>query len=795
MPFQLEAWGAYADGDSGLVHVPTGAGKTYAATLAPLFAGHSLVYIAPLRAMARDIERALRLAVEENALCATVAARTGDASTAERARQRRQPPTVLITTPESLSLVLTQADARERFATLGAVVVDEWHELIDSKRGTQVELALARLRGFSPGLRTWALSATLGNPQEAAVAACGTGSSPRVITAELPRPVVIEALLPGDVDLPFAGHLGVVMADRLVAALDPAHPTLVFCNTRFQCERWFQEIVVRRPEWFEVMALHHGSVDRSERARVEAGLKSGAVRIVVCTASLDLGVDLAPVERVVQVGSPKGIARMIQRAGRSGHRPGETARLLAVPTHALQLVEIAAVREALRRGSVEPRSPLQKPIDVLAQHLVTCALGGGFTRDAMLAEVRGAYSYASISDEEFDQAVALVAEGGTALRAYPSFRKVARDGDRWTVTDEAIAKQHRASVGTIVGDAVVRLRAVGLGDLGTIDEYFVARLSKGERFVFAGKTLEFMMLRDMTAYARISPRRSGNTPHWPGTKLPISGSLGEAVRQVLGDVRLARLPVRVAGVRGARRRIAAHAELAAAVGIFDLQSTLSRLPSPGALLAEACAGDDGHHLFLYPFEGRRVHEGLAALLALRIGRVFSATFQLSVNDYGLELIAPEPLPWGELLVPAIFSRRNLVEDILESVNLSELMRRRFREVARVAGLVHPGRPGQPKPMRQVHASASLLFDVLQRHEPGSPLLGQARREVLEQSFEQDRLAAVLDRLAAGSVELVEVRHPTPLAFPLLLERFATDSSSSESLQARVERIQAAWTSA
>ncbi|MFZ5482558.1 MAG: ligase-associated DNA damage response DEXH box helicase [Myxococcota bacterium] len=778
LPFQAEAWAAYARGESGLVHVPTGAGKTYAATLGPLAEiagrGGMLLYVSPLRAMARDIETALRAPVEACGLAVKVDSRTGDTSSAARARQRRTPPEVLVTTPESLSVLLTEPDAPARFAEVRAVVVDEWHELVDGKRGTQVELALARLRTFSPGLRTWALTATLSNVDEAARAAVGVGVEPTIVRAELPRPVEIETLLPPSVeDLPWAGHMGLGLAGALADRLDPASPTLVFCNTRAQAEIWFQKLASLRPEWVDRMGLHHGSVDAEERERVELGIKHGALGIVVCTSSLDLGVDLAPVERVVQIGSPKGIARLVQRAGRAGHRPGATCHVLCVPTHALQLVEIAAAREALARGEVEPRTPMRKPLDVLAQHLVTCAMGGGFDEDGLFAEVRRAWSYRDLTREEFEWALALVRDGGRTLAAYPDFHKVRVVEGRYGVPDARIARMHRASIGTITSEGVVQLRVAGHGNVGTIDEGFVARLRPGQRFAFAGRALEFVGMRDLVAQARPAKKNTTHTAHWPGARLPITGSLGAAVRRTLDDVRAGRV---------------GSAEIAAALPILAAQAEISRVPSTGRVLAETCDTSEGHHLFLYPFEGRRVHDGLAALLALRMARIQPATFTMIANDYGMEFLCPAPFPWAEALTPALFREEGLYDDVLASVDMSELARRRFRDVARVAGLVNPGHPGQPRTGKQIHASASLLYDVFRRYDPDNLLLTQARREVIEQQFEQDRLLAALARLRQAPVECVPTARPSPFAMPLLMDRLSHDSASTETPEARLARL-------
>ncbi|RKG73262.1 ligase-associated DNA damage response DEXH box helicase [Corallococcus exercitus] len=785
--FQEEAWAAYARGDSGLIHVPTGAGKTYAAYIGPLAdaaerneKGLQILYLTPLRAVSRDVEQALReplLALDADL---EVESRTGDTSSSVRQRQRERLPQVLITTPESLSLLLTQEQAAENFASLRAVIVDEWHELLASKRGTQVELALARLRHFAPGLRTWALSATLANLEEAARTVVGTDRKPTLVSAELQRPVDVETLLPAEVDsFPWSGHLGFSMLPRVAEWLDPTQSTLLFTNTRSQAERWFEGLRFLRPEWEHLLALHHGSIDREERERVEGGLKDGSLRLVVCTSSLDLGVDFGPVERVIQIGSPKGIGRTLQRAGRSAHRPGATCRILFVPTHALELVEMAAARDAIASREVEPRTPLSKPLDVLAQHLVTCALGGGFTREALRDEVRTATSYASLTDEEFDWALTLVREGGPTLRAYPEFRRVVEVDGRFRVPDVRLARLHRLNIGTITSDASVQLRYWSGGNLGTVEESYVSRLKPGDTFLFAGRRLEFSRFKDMTAYVKPAKAKATQTPRWGGSRLPLSTSLAAAMRRTL---------------EAARQGDVTRDEIAAAWPILDAQARLSRIPGDNSCLAETCRTRDGHHLFLYPFEGRLVHEGLAALLALRLTRLQKATFSLSVNDYGLELLTPTPFPFDEALRPALFTRERLVEDILESVNLSELARRQFRDIARVAGLVMPGLPGARKSTRQVQASSALLYDVFVKYDPDNLLLRQARREVLEHQFEQGRLARTLERLEANPVEVVHVHRPSPLAFPLVVERISA-SVSNESLLDRVERLKERWSQA
>ncbi|MFM7133118.1 MAG: ligase-associated DNA damage response DEXH box helicase, partial [Planctomycetota bacterium] len=696
--FQREAWERFAHGESGLIHVPTGSGKTFAAYLGPLESlvrapadGLAVLYVTPLRAVARDIELALRQPVEALGLGATVGARTGDTGSAERARQRERLPNVLVTTPESLTLLLANDRAAELLGGVRAVVVDEWHELLASKRGVQVELALARLRRLAPALRTWGLSATLRNTDEAARVLCGEGRPAAVVHAAIPREIAVAGLLPDSADrFPWAGHLGLTMLKPLIAWLDPAKPTLVFTNTRSQAERWFAAILWERPEWRDLLALHHGSIERERREEVEEGIKSGRLRIVVATSSLDLSVDFSPVERVVQVGSPKGIARLVQRAGRSGHRPGERCEVLCVPTHALELVEIAAARRAIEAGEIEERHGWREPLDCLVQHLVTCALGGGFRADELFEEVRGVASFSGLSRADFDWCIELAERGGRTLARYPQHHRIARGDDGvFRIATAKAAQLHRLNVGTISADATISVALVGGRRLGSIEESFVARLNPGEAFLFAGDIVELVRVRDMTAWVRRT-KRADATPRWSGSRFPLSTALSASVRRSLDE---------------ARRGVFAGPEMALARPVLETQMRLSALPAPGETLVELLATDDGHHCFLYPFEGRLVHEGLAVLLALRLARVRPTTFGISINDYGIELLAPEPFPFREHLGPALFSTDGLAKDLVEAVNLGELSRRQFRDIARVAGLVFSKYPGAERSGRQVQAGA------------------------------------------------------------------------------------------
>lgn len=791
--FQEEAWRKFRDGRDGLIQVPTGAGKTFGAYLGPLSAlideeraagdglssrGLRILYVTPLRAVSRDIELALQSPIEEMGLPLRVESRTGDTKQSVRAKQKLRLPEVLITTPESLCLLLTRENAREQFQGLIAVIVDEWHELLTSKRGTQVELCLSRIRNFAPAARTWGLSATLPNLEDAARVLAGSNEPvPAIVRGTVAREVTVEALLPREGQrLPWAGFMGLTMLSRVIETIDPAKSTLIFTNTRAQSELWYQAILHAKPEWSGHMALHHGSIDKRDRERAEAGLKDGSIRLAVATSSLDLGVDFSPVERVIQIGSVKGVARLLQRAGRASHRPGAPCHITCVPTHALELIELDAAKRALLEGRIEARSPVRKPLDVLSQHMVTCALGGGFVPDEFYEEVRSAWSYRELSREEFDWALDLVCRGGETLRAYPHYHKVHMVDGRATVPDKRIAHLHRLNVGTIVGEAIVDLCLVGGRRLGSIEEYFVANLRPGDKIFFSGRLLSFVGLRDMVAYVKRSAGKTSRTPHWAGTKLPISESLGESVRLTLEH---------------AQEGLLDSVELRAAAGLIRAQSHLSAIPRADEVLIESVETNEGYHLFVYPFDGRLVHAGIAALCALRLARRTPATFTISANDYGFELLSPTPIEVGEADAPTLFSMERILEDTVDSVNMAELAKLQFREVARVSGLVTQTYPGAKKSGRQTQANAGLLYDVLREFDPGNLLLHQARREVLEKQFEETRLARVLRRLQGSRIRIVKTEMPTPLALPLIVERVA-GQMSTEPLLARIERMQIEW---
>lgn len=775
--FQRAVWAAMAAGDSGLLHATTGSGKTYAVWFGALARaaprrGLQVLWLTPMRALAADTTRALQAAAPPGW---DIAQRTGDTGSAERARQDRRLPETLVTTPESLSLLLTRDSARAELAGVQTVIVDEWHELIGSKRGVQLQLALARLKRWNPQLAVWGLSATIGNLNEAMATLVGHDNG-RLVQGRIEKCLVVDTLLPHEPGrFSWGGHLGSQMLQPVLDEIESSSTTLVFTNVRSQAEIWYRLILDARPDWAGLVALHHGSLDRSVRDWVEAGLKDGRLKAVVATSSLDLGVDFLPVERVLQIGSAKGVARLLQRAGRSGHAPGRASRVTLVPTNTLELVEAAAARRAALAGRVESRCTPDKPLDVLVQHLVTVALGGGFEAGALYDEVRAAPAYRDLTRAEFDWALAFVERGGDSLGAYPEYHRVQCVDGVWRVVDRGIARRHRLQVGTIVADATMQVRWLSGGTIGSVEEGFIARLKPGDVFVFAGRLLEYVRTQDLAAYVRKATKPKGLVPAWNGSRMPLSSELADAVQALLDEV--------AAGDFG-------EPELEAARPMLEAQRRLSRLPQRGRLLVERLRTREGWHLFLYPFAGRNVHVGLAQLLAWRLAQARPNTFSLCVNDYGLEILAAEALDLAALEDKRLFTTDTLLADVLASLNSGELAQRRFREIARIAGLVFGGYPGAPKSLRQLQASSALFWGVFRRYDAGNRLLQQAEREVLAQELEIGRLATTLQQMNTLDLEIVELKAASPFALPLLVERLR-ERLSTEQMKDRLERLLAA----
>jgi ATP-dependent Lhr-like helicase len=775
--FQRECWAAYAAGESGLIHAPTGAGKTLAAWIAALLQAEGeseplrVVWLTPMRALAADTAAGLQQASDALHAGWNVELRTGDTGSAARARQRKRLPQALVTTPESLSLLLSYADLMPQFASLQAVIVDEWHELLGSKRGVQTELCLSRLRALSPRLRSWGLSATLGNLDEAARVLVGPRRPARIVAGIAPKQTVIETLIPATIQrFAWAGHLGLPALPQVLNAIDNARSSLIFTNTRSQAERWFEALSTAKPDW--PMALHHGSLDAALRREVEAALKAGELRAVVATSSLDLGVDFTPVDQVIQIGGPKGVARLLQRAGRSGHQPGAISRIVCVPTMALELAEFAAARRAAAAGLIEARRPLRNSLDVLAQHVVTLALTGHVSAPQLRSEIAATHAYENLSDAEWNWVLDFVMRGGSALQAYPQYHKVIERDGLLHVDDATLARRHRMAVGTIVADTMMRVGYLRGGSLGSVEESFISRLKPGDGFFFAGRRVSLLKVRDMTAYVKPG---SGSSviPRWMGGRMPLSSELAGSLTALLSQAGDAREP-----------------EMQALAPLLELQQRWSQLPAPGTLLIERATSREGQHWFVYPMAGRHVHEGLSALLAYRLAQRAPLTCSFSVNDYGFELLAKKLPALSAEEFSMLLSSEHLHTDLPASINASEMARRRFREIARIAGLVFEGYPGggARKTARQIQASSGLIYDVLARYDPDNRLTQQALSEALEQQLDYARLRETLQQLQASRLVIVDVERFTPLAFPLWADRLNQHRVSSEGVHERIERM-------
>jgi ATP-dependent helicase Lhr and Lhr-like helicase len=791
--FQQETWEAIHRAESGLVNAPTGCGKTYSVFLGAVIRfinqypdtyttrtnnGLQLLWITPLRALAKDIARAMEEALTALGLPWRVANRNGDTPTAERQQQKRRIPEILLITPESLHLLLAQKEYPRFFSTVEVIAIDEWHELIGSKRGVQVELALSRIvhllrKTYQRTVKVWGISATIGNLEEAkAVLLAPLRTSGAIIRAKLNKKIAIKAIFPDEIErYPWAGHLGIKLADKVLPVINQYTTTLMFINTRGMSETWYQTLLQTAPDLAGAIALHHGSIDQELRLWVEDALHTERLKVVVCTASLDLGVDFRPVQNVIQVGSPKGVSRFLQRAGRSGHQPDAVSNIYFLPTHTLELVEVAALKAAIAEGKIEDRTPRLLCYDVLLQYLCTIAIGEGFVPEDIYPEVKSTYCFSELTPEEWQQLLSFLVSGGNALQEYDDFRKVEVVNGRYKVPGRRIAMRHRMHIGTIVSDTMLKVRFMSGGYVGVIEEYFISRLQPGDVFTLAGRNLEFVMIKEMTAIVRKSSAKKAIVPSWNGGRMPLSANLGAYLRRQLDIATTSKEP-----------------ELVALQPLFQLQQQLSHLPAANELLIEHIETKDGFHLFVYPFEGRLVHEALAALLAYRLSRITPITFSIAMNDYGFELLSDQPIPVDDTNVYELFSEDQLYDDITRSVNSTEMARRKFRDIAVIGGLVFQGYPGERKKPRHLQASASLLFNVFSEYDTHNLLLRQAYNEVMEQQMEEARLRNMIRRIGKGKIVITFPQQLTPFCFPIKVDSMMREQLSSERLEDRVKKM-------
>ncbi|TAE79512.1 MAG: ligase-associated DNA damage response DEXH box helicase [Bacteroidetes bacterium] len=780
--FQQECWEAYLAGKSGLLNAPTGSGKTFALALPILLSGVKTkspkgvkaIWISPIKALSKDLASAIEEPLTYLNTGWKIATRTGDTETKERQAQKKSPPDFLITTPESLHLMLAQKDVSDFFKQLEVVVVDEWHELLGNKRGVQMELALSRLRGINPKLKIWGISATIGNLEEAKQVLLGSTADEGVlIKAAINKQIEVVSILPDEVEkYPWGGHLGIKLIHKIIPLIEQATTSLIFTNTRSQTEIWYQQLIHYAPQLAGAIAMHHGSLSGETRAWVEDALHRGSLKAVVCTSSLDLGVDFRPVDQVIQIGGPKGVARFLQRAGRSGHQPNATSRIYFLPTHALELMEASALRKAIQAELIESKPPVIRAFDVLCQYLVTLAIGEGFDAEKIGNEVLQTHCFNSMSADEWNWVLQFIKAGGDSLQAYDEFKKVEVVNNLHAVTNKKIAMMHRLSIGTIVSDQIMQVKYLSGGNLGTIEEYFISRLNIGDVFWFAGRSLELVQLKDMTALVRKSTAKKALIPSWAGGRMPLSSRLSEQLRL---------------GLTNYIEHGALDVEFQAIEEILEQQKASSILPDAHTLLIEKLTSKDGYHVFIYPFEGRFVHEGLASLVGYRISKIVPISFSIAFNDYGFELLSDQPIPIEEALGDDLFTDDDLFADMLYGINAMEMAKRKFRDIAHISGLVFGGYPGKAVKSRHLQASSAMFFKVFMDNEPNNLLLKQAYEEVMFDQLEEVRLRNALKRIGNQRIEVIELQQASPFAFPILVERLR-EKMTTEQLEERIKKM-------
>jgi ATP-dependent Lhr-like helicase len=733
--------------------------------------------------------------------------------------------------------MLAQKEYPKTFKNLHVVVTDEWHELLGTKRGVQLELGLSRLKALrslrseygsqqlvdnsqwsidnsqqvvdngqlqnSPkssvdtkqetlkvttkaadyglstmdSLKIWGISATIGNLEEAAEVLLGPqfpADKKTLVRANITKKLEIKSIIPENVEkYSWSGHIGLKLLPQVMEIVAKSKTTLIFTNTRAQSEIWYHAILDNYPEYAGVMAMHHGSLDNQLRAWVEEALHAAILKLVVCTSSLDLGVDFRPVDTVIQIGSPKGVARFMQRAGRSGHHPGATSKAYFVPTHSLELLEGAALKYGIAHEIFESRDPILLAYDVLIQYLVTLAVSDGFRSEETYQQIISTFAYADLTRNEFHDMLQFITRGGKSLSAYDEFLKVEIEDGLFKVNDKRVAMRHRLSMGTITGDINVRVKFQSGGSLGTVEEGFISKLKAGDVFWFAGRSLEFIRFKDMTAIVKKSNKKKGQIASWVGSRMPLSSQLSAVFREKLDEVALG---------------VEEDEEVKALRPLFDRQISQSHLPFKTQFLIEQLESRDGFHYFFYPFEGRLVHEGLASLFAYRLTKLKSASFSIAMNDYGFELLTDEAMPLEQSIADGLFSDKNLLDDIQLSLNANEMARRRFRDIAHIAGLVFTGFPGKPMKNKHLQSSTSLLFDVFNEYEKDNLLVRQAYNEALAFQLEEFRLRAALQRIQQQEIIIKTTDGPSPFAFPVMVDRLSREKLSTETIEERVAKM-------
>ncbi|MET6991213.1 ligase-associated DNA damage response DEXH box helicase [Sediminicola arcticus] len=793
--FQKDTWRAFLQGKHGLLNAPTGSGKTYALWFPIILnyiknnpdyktnhkSGLKAIWITPLRALSQEILQSAERVSKDLGTNFTIGIRSGDTTNKERVQQKKNMPDLLITTPESLQLLLASKGYDTMFKNCSAIVVDEWHELLGTKRGVQMELALSRLRTVSKNIRIWGISATIGNLEQAKEVLLGTNKEIQgnsvLIKAKLNKKITVKSIIPKTMEtFPWRGHLGLHLLEEVVPIINASKTTLLFTNTRSQCEIWFQKILQLHPEYAGEIAMHHGSINKETRLWVEQAIRNESLKAVVCTSSLDLGVDFAPVETVIQIGGPKGVARFLQRAGRSGHRPGEESVIYFLPTHAMELIEASALQRAVKDQVVEDRLPYLNSYDVLVQYLTTLAVSDGFFADKIYKEIRETFCFHAISKDQWQWLLNFIVLGSQSLQSYDEYKKVEIEDDgRFKVNSRGVAMRHRFQIGTIVGDANLIVRYQKGGYIGSIEEFFISKLTQGDVFTFAGRNLEFIRIKDMQVHVRNSSKKTNKVPSWMGGRMGFSAQMSELLREELYGANLPTSQL--------------SKEMRALDGIFERQKMESIVPKPDEFLIETFKTRDGYHHIFYPFEGRFVHEAMGSLLAYRISLLTPVTFSIAFNDYGFELLSDQQIDMQQVMDNNLFSAEFLLDDLRKSLNSTEMARRKFRDIAVISGMVFTGYPDKGIKMKHLQSSSQLLFDVFRDYEADNLLFQQAFTETFEHQLEEGRLRLALERIEEQKVVWKDCKKPTPFSFPIITDRLR-EKLSSEKLADRIKKMTA-----
>ncbi|MDO3423634.1 ligase-associated DNA damage response DEXH box helicase [Chryseobacterium sp. APV1] len=781
--FQVDTWQKFENGYSGMVIAPTGFGKTFSVFLALLthFLNHpekygkglKMIWITPLRSLSKDIAKAMQEAIDEIGLDWTVGVRNGDTDPKVRQQQVKNMPEILVVTPESLHLLLGQKNHERFFKELKTIVVDEWHELLGSKRGVMVELGISQLTKYAPKMKIWGITATIGNLDEAMDVLIPYDIKKTKITAKEQKKIDILPVFPDEVEiLPWAGHLGAKLADKIVPIILESKSTIVFTNTRSQSEMWYQLLLEAYPDFAGQIAIHHSSIDAHLRIWIEENLSSGKLKAVVSTSSLDLGIDFKPVDTVIQIGSAKGVARFLQRAGRSGHSPFETSKIYCVPTHSLELIEVAALKEAVKQKVIEPRDPQVLCFDVLVQFLMTLAVGDGFYPQELYERIKKVYAFQEMTDEEWKSILDFLTIGGSVLKSYEEFHKIVIQEDGlYKVTSRKIAMLHRMNMGVIVSDAMLKVKFISGGYIGMVEEYFISKLKKDEKFILAGRVLEVAIIKDMTVFVRAAKGKAF-APSYLGGRLPLSSNLGQFLREKLS---------------GALNPKASEKELKFLHPLLMNQEERSHIPKEDEFLVELIKNREGYHLFMYPFEGRLVHEVMSALIAYRISKLAPISFSMAMNDYGFELFSDKEIPLNDENLHKILSRENLMTDVISSINSAEMARRKFRDIAVISGMVIQNYAGKQRSNKSLQSSAGLIFKVLEDYDPNHFLVRQAYTEVFNAQLQEQRLVEAFKRIEKSKIILKFANTFTPLSFPIKVDSLR-QTLSSEGLDARIQKL-------